>query len=110
MPAMAKGGVGRSALHEVSKLAQRDAQHRQETETISADQLASAEVGPLLLLRCCLENRVRLHLHSSIRDCLSAIIDRSRIFTVVESNSERIILSEAERKNGKFAGPTSRLS
>lgn len=42
---MAEGGVGRSAVHEISKLAQRDAEHRQETEIISADQLAGAEVG-----------------------------------------------------------------
>lgn len=50
---MAEGGDGRSALHQISKLAQRDAQHRQETEIISADQLAGAKVG----------------LHSEIRGC-----------------------------------------
>lgn len=42
---MAEGGVGRPAVHKISKLAQRDAEHRQETEIISADQLAGAKVG-----------------------------------------------------------------
>lgn len=43
--AVAEGGVGRPALHQISKLAQRDAQHSQETEIISADQLTGAEVS-----------------------------------------------------------------
>lgn len=61
MPAMAEGGVGRSALHEISKLAQRDAQHRQETEIISAHQLTSAEVGfPLLFDEDSRASRMRL--------------------------------------------------
>lgn len=51
MFAMAEGGVGRSALHQISKLAQRDAQHSQETEIISADQLTGAEVSFLLRIR-----------------------------------------------------------
>lgn len=42
---MAESSVGRPALHQISKLAQRYAEHRQETEIISADQLAGAEVG-----------------------------------------------------------------
>lgn len=45
MLAVAEGGVGRPALHQISKLAQRDAQHSQETEIISADQLTGAEVS-----------------------------------------------------------------
>lgn len=45
MPAVAESGVGRPALYQISKLAQRYAQHRQETEIISADQLAGAEVS-----------------------------------------------------------------
>lgn len=51
MFAMAEGGVGRSALHQISKLAQRDAQHSQETEIISVDQLTGAEVSFLLWIR-----------------------------------------------------------
>jgi len=50
---MAEGGDGRPALYQISKLAQRDAQHRQETEIISADQLAGAEVS----------------FHSGLREC-----------------------------------------
>lgn len=35
----------RSTVHQISELAQRDAEHSQETEIISADQLAGAEVS-----------------------------------------------------------------
>lgn len=59
VPAMAEGGAGRSAVHQISKLAQRDAEHRQETEIISADQLASAEVGTHLEAR--IKRRVSVH-------------------------------------------------
>lgn len=45
MPAVAESGIGRPAIHQISKLAQRDVEHCQETEIISADQLAGAEVG-----------------------------------------------------------------
>lgn len=63
MPAVAEGGDGWSALHQISKLAQRDAQHRQETEIISADQLAGTEVGFHLEVRECeIKRHVGVHL------------------------------------------------
>lgn len=61
MPAMAEGGVGRPAIHQISKLAQRDAEHRQETEIISADQLAGTEVGIHLKAKWQIMRRVSVH-------------------------------------------------
>lgn len=44
---MAESSIGRPTIHEISKLAQCDAKHRQETEIISADQLTGTEVNIL---------------------------------------------------------------
>lgn len=70
MPAMAEGGDGRPALHEISKLAQRDAQHRQETEIISADQLTGAKVGLHSGIR---EREIKRHVGAHLSDTPNTI-------------------------------------
>lgn len=97
MFAMAEGGVGRPALHQISKLAQRDAQHSQETEIISADQLTGAEVSFLLwirrqpLLNCRWNILVKLFWHSIFVRINERIIIR-RILYIVFSKTCIIVL------------------
>lgn len=69
MLAVAEGGVGRPALHQISKLAQRDVEHSQETEIISADQLTGAEVS--FCMRDAYQAPACTELHSSVASLIA---------------------------------------